>query len=244
MSAVTTLPAALPRTWLHTVCAGLLGVMVVGLVALAGPVGASTTLDFITFDAIDYIRWPEEAGRALTPGDLGPEFGAIQCSLGEDVRGCPYGMDAGAAFLPAGTRIYAVRGHATEFRLAAVVGDRVFLYQAWRNPRAKVGGDLYALAGKVRAVDVQRGQPMPGVSRSPAAITAPRDVQALVEMLVRSPVERPQAHAFGEPRYWLTFWLTDGTTLERPFFVETRELMGGVALPAEFSALLERHLGD
>ena len=183
------------------------------LAALAAGVTASTTLDFISFDGIDYIRWPDEPGRALTPGDLGPEFGAIQCSLGEDVRGCPYGMDAGAAFLPAGTLIYAVRGHATEFRLAAVMRDRIFLYQVWRNPRARVGGDLYRLTGKVRRIEILRGQPMPAAPRSPATIAAPQDVEALVEMLVRSPVERPQAHAFGEPRYWLTFWLTDGTTL-------------------------------
>ena len=50
-------------------------------------------------------------------------------------------------------------------------------------------------------------------------------------MLVAEPGQRPQAHAFGEPRYWLTFWLTDGTTLERAFFVDTRELMGGVTCP-------------
>ena len=34
------------------------------VVALAAPAAASTTLDFITFDGIDYIRWPEEPGRA------------------------------------------------------------------------------------------------------------------------------------------------------------------------------------
>ena len=65
-------------------------------------------------------------------------------------------MDAGAAFLPAGTRMYAVRGYATEFRLAAAWRDRLFLYQAWRNPRARVGGDLFDIAGRVRAIDVQR----------------------------------------------------------------------------------------
>ena len=220
--------------------------LVVLALALGAPAGhavASTTLDFVSFDGIDYIRWPEEPGRALTRGDLGMEFGTIQCSLGEDVRGCPYGVDAGAAFLPAGTRLYTVRGHASEFRLAAVWRDRIFLYQAWRNPRAKLGGDLYDLAGKVRAIDVQRGQPVPGAPRSPT-ITAAGEVQALVEMLVRSPMQRPQAHAFGEPRYWLTFWLTDGTTLERTYFAETRELMGGVVLPAEFGPILERYLGD
>jgi len=219
--------------------------VVLALTALGTGAGlASTTLDFVSFDGIDYIRWPEEVGRALTRADLGPEFGTVQCSIGEDTRGCPYGVDAGAAFLPAGTRLYSVRGHASEFRLAAVWRDRIFLYQAWRNPRAKVGTDLYPLRGKVRAIDVQRGQPAPGAPRTPVTIAGARDVQALVDLLVGSSMQRPQAHAFGEPRYWLTFWLTDGTTLERAYFVETRELMGGVVLPVEFGALLERHLGD
>ncbi len=40
------------------------------------------------------------------------------------------------------------------------------------------------------------------------------------------------------------FWLADGTTLGRPYFVETRELMGGVILPEEFGRILERYLGE
>src|SRR5499426_2333032 len=167
--------------------------VVLALTALEAGAGlASTTLDFVSFDGIDYIRWPEEAGRALTRDDLGPEFGTVQCSIGEDTRGCPYGVDAGAAFLPAGTRLYTVRGHASEFRLAAVWRDRIFLYQAWRNPRAKVGSDLYGLRGKVRAIDVQRGQPAPGAPRTPVTIAGARDVQALVDLLVGSSMQRPQ----------------------------------------------------
>ena len=214
------------------------------VLAAIGAAGASTILDYITLDGIDYIRWAEEPGRALERGDLGPEFATIECSLGEDQRSCPFGVDASAAFLPTGTRVYAVRGHATSFRLAAVWQDRIFLYQAWRNPRAKVGGDLWALAGKVRAIDVQRGQPVGDTPRTPVAITAPADLAALVEMLVRSPARRPTAHAVVDRRYWLTLWLTDGTAFERPYFPETGELMGGVVVPAEFRAILERYLGQ
>jgi hypothetical protein len=216
----------------------------IGLIALTGPAEAQGILDFVTFDGIDYIRWAEEPGRPLVRGDLGVEFATVGCSVGEDRRGCPFGVDAAAAFMPAGTRMYAVRGHATDFRLAAVWRDRIFLYQAWKNPRARVGGKLYAIAGKVRAIDVQRGEPTPAAPGTPMQITSPRDVETLVDMVVRGAVRRPQAHAFGEPRYWLTFWLTDGTTLGRPYFVETSELMGGVVLPGEFARILERYLGE
>ena len=219
--------------------------MAIGLMALADSrAHAQGILDFVSFDGIDYLRWAEEPGRPLGRGDLGVEFATVGCSIGEDRRGCPFGVDAAAAFMPAGTRMYAVRGHATEFRLAAVWRDRIFLYQAWRNPRAKVGGKLYDIAGKVRAIDVQRGEPTPAAPGTPLRIASARVVETLVDMIVHSPVRRPQAHAFGEPRYWLTFWLTDGTTLGRPYFVETSELMGGVVLPGEFARILERYLGE
>jgi len=212
------------------------------LTLAAEPAGASTILDYITFDAIDYLRWPEEPGRALTRDDLGVEFGTIECSFGEDLRGCPFGMDASAAFLPAGTRVYAVRGHATSFRLAAVWQDRIFLYQAWRNPRAKTGGDLWAIAGKVSVIHVQRGRPIGATPRSPSVIENPYSSLALLRILERAPTRREQPHAYGDPSYWLTFWLSDGTTLERPYYPEDGELMGGVVAGAEFRRILERYL--
>ena len=217
--------------------------LVVGLVAIAAAADASTILDYVTFDGIDYIRWAEEPGRALTSSDLGPEFATVECAFGDGAQPCPYGRDAAAAFLPAGTRMHAVRGHATSFRLAAVWRDRIFLYQAWRSARAKRGADLFDIAGKVVAIDVQRAEVTPPVERGGVTIGAPPDVEALVEMIRRGPVGRPQAHAVAEPRYWLTVWLTDGTTLGRAFFVETGELMGGVVLPPEFRAVLDRYLG-
>lgn len=218
--------------------------LVVGLLAVTGRADASSILDYVTFDGIDYIRWAEEPGRALTSADLALEFATVECAFGDGARPCPYGLDAAAAFLPAGTRMHAVRGHATSFRLAAVWNDRIFLYQAWRNARAKVGADLFDIAGKVQAVDVQRGGLTLPVERQPVTIGARADVEALVEMIRRSPVRRPQAHAAGEPRYWLTLWLSDGTTLGRAYFVDTGELMGGLVLPPEFRAVLERYLTE
>jgi hypothetical protein len=213
------------------------------LAALAGGAEATTLLDYITFDGIDYIRWAEEPGRPLTRDDLGPEFGAIECSFGEDVRRCSYGVDASAAFLPSGTRVHAVRGHSTEFRLAALWKDRIFLYQAWRNPRAKLGADLYAIGGKVRAVEVQRGEDLlPAAGR--AVPVAARDADAVVDMILRSGVRKAVPHPLSEPRYWLTLWLADGTSVSRPYFRDTSELMGGVALPTELAGLLERYLKD
>ncbi len=218
--------------------------LLAGLLAWPARAGATTLLDYVTFDGIDYIRWTtEEPGRPLTHEDLGPEFAVVECSFGEDTRSCAYGVDASAAFLPSGTRVYAVRGYPTNFRLAATWKDRIFLYQAWRNPRAKVGADLFDVAGKVRAIDVQRGEPPQAVATKPTAVASPQEVAALVEMIATGAVRAPQVHAAGEPRYLVTLWLADGTTLGRVYFRETSELMGGVAVPADFARILERYLG-
>jgi hypothetical protein len=220
--------------------------LVLGLVTVAGAAETSTTFDFVTFDGIDYVRWIDEPGRELTRADLDAEFATVGCSIGEDSRTCSYGVDAGAAFLPAGTRMYAVRGYATDFRLAAAWRDHLFLYQAWRNPRARVGGDLFDIAGRVRAIDVRRrdGARSPREATRPAPVASAQDVDALVGMILRGTVRRPTPHASGEPEYWLTIWLADGTTLGRPYFADTGELMGGLAVPPEFRAILERHLRD
>jgi hypothetical protein len=166
----------------------------------------------------------------------------VACSIGEDNRTCSYGLDGGAAFLPAGTKMYAVRGYATEFRLAAVWRDHVYLYQAWRNSRARVGAALFDIAGKVATIDVRIGEPTAEAPGKPAVIAARADVDALVEMIARAPARRPLAHAVGEIRYWLTFWLADGTTLGRAYFPEASEVMGGVIVPGEFRVLLDRYL--
>jgi hypothetical protein len=213
------------------------------VMAPAGPAQAQGILDFITFDHVHYLRWAEEPGRALTRADLGMEFATVECSYGEDRVGCAFGRDAAAAFMPAGTRVYAVRGYRTEFRLAAVVDERVFLYQVWRNPRARVGGDLFDIAGKVRAIDVQRGEPTPARPGQPARV-APNDAVTLVDMILRGRLRAPRAYTFGEPRYWLTIWLADGTTLGRPYFTGSSELMDGLIVPAEFGSILERYLRD
>jgi hypothetical protein len=211
------------------------------LLALASPADAQTMFDFVSFDGVHYIRWAEEPGRSLTREDLGIEFATVECSYGEDRAGCAFGRDAAAAYIPAGTRMYEVRGYRSDFRLAAVVNERIYLYQAWRNPRAKVGARLFDIAGKVRAIDVRRGEPAaPGKS---ATLDA-KDTADLADMILRGAVRPPRARAYGEPRYWLTIWLTDGTTLRRPYFPDSGDVMDGLVVPDDFARILERSLGE
>ena len=213
------------------------------MVLKTGGAHAQTVFDYVTFDGIDYIRWLDEPGRTLSREDLGAEFARVECAIG-DRQGCPYGMDAGAAYLPAGTPMYAVKGYRTDFRLVAVASGRLLLYQAWRNARAKTGGQLFDIARRVSAIDVQRADFMLATLGAPARISDPRDADALVTMILSSALRAPRPHPYAEPRYWITLWLADGTTLGRPYFADSGELLGGVALPPEFRRIVERYLTE
>lgn len=218
-------------------------ILAVLIVALASPAAAYTVLDFVIFGGIEYLGSIDEPGRPLTRDDLGPEFAVVTCGIAEDPR-CPYGDDASAGLLPSRTRMYTVRGYKPEFRLAAVAGKQILLYQAWRSPRAKVGGDLYDIVGKVRAIDVRRDGGDVNAGRVAVMIRGAPDVDAIARMIVAAPVGAAQRREARAPRYWLTFWLTDGTTLGRAYFPETGQLTGGVTLPPEFRAIVDRSFGE
>ena len=205
---------------------------------------AQGIFDYITFDGIDYIRWIDEPGRPLTREDLGPEFARVECAMVGDRHGCPYGADAGAAYLPSGTPVYAVKGYRTDFRLAAVASGRLLLYQAWRNARARTGAQLFDIARRVTHIEVQRGDRTPATPGHPVRIGDARDADALIDMILSAGVRAPGARAPADRRYWITLWLADGTTLGRPYSGDSGELLGGVALPPEFRRIVERYLTE
>ena len=123
--------------------------------------------------------------------------------------------------------------------------DRIFLYQVWRNPRAKVGwrpvpARRQGARHRRPARSADPGGPAQSRRRSPRRC----DVEALVEMLARQPGRAPAgarvrraallAHVLAHRRHHARARVTSS---------ETRELMGGVVLPEEFRTL-ERQLGD
>ena len=152
---------------------------------------------------------------------------------------------AGGFFLPGGSAV-TVNRRLARYSLRAIIPDSISRrkecekrYRGWLRFDRPGRIDARDIAGRVRAIDVQRGEPASGNRR--ASIGSPGEVEALVGMIVRAPVRRPSVHPAGEPYYWLTIWLTDGTTLGRPYFADTSELMGGVVLPVEVRATLDRY---
>ena len=89
-------------------------------------------VDFLQFDGRQYVAGP---GPAVTigPSRLGPVITHIRCSLAarDDHRhvGIPL-VNGSAAFLPAGSAVFEVRGYPPRCRLAGYVGGQLHVYLA------------------------------------------------------------------------------------------------------------------
>ena len=98
----------------------------------------------VKFDGIQYMRRWDLVGKItradhadLTEDHLGPELYRTAFRL--DGYAGPFyrSQDGDATFLNPGTRVYAVKGYAPEFRLVTLEGGRPTLYEADTNLSAK-----------------------------------------------------------------------------------------------------------
>jgi hypothetical protein len=138
--------------------------------------------------------------------------------------------DAYAGRLDIGTSIYAVKGYARTFRLAARSNGRLILYEAEKNPNAEKGADLLDLGTNVTYIGIHS----PGDDRKEIATI--KD-SVLLNKLVRMVLDAPMIQYNGvssEPFYFITIHFRDGTTTSRAYKFNSRELSPGIMLPPEF----------
>jgi hypothetical protein len=159
-------------------------------------------VDFIRFDGITYLASTTQAGNKLTADSLGPKYASIEFMVSGSDSGPDYqSKDGDAAFLPAATPVYIVRGYRPEFRLAARRDGHIVVYEADTNPQATRGEDLLDLAGKVAYIGVNSDQD--GVTEL-ASITDARQVSDMVQMVLEAPVSTaelpPDSHG-SEPAH-------------------------------------------
>ena len=101
---------------------------------------------YVSIDYVDFIRYQgrdhvsgldPQTRRPLTESQLGAVVLHVRCSLSElnDRTGKTPARrrDGDAAFLRAGTPVYAMRGWSPRCRLAARHGGRIYLYLAYRK---------------------------------------------------------------------------------------------------------------
>ena len=86
-----------------------------------GPVWSSTDYrDFLRFGGVTYYVADHGVGRPLEPGDLGPRFAVVRANAPESDPAHTYRMrDGDAAFVPAGSPVFTVKGYRPRFRRAA-----------------------------------------------------------------------------------------------------------------------------
>ena len=203
----------------------------------ARPVWSSTDYrDFLRFGGVTYYVADHGVGRPLERGDLGPRFAVVRANAPESDPAHTYRMrDGDAAFVPAGSPVFTVKGYRPSFRLAASHRGRLRLYEADAADGARTGADLLDLAGRVRYLSVNSGR-----SELARIKDRPR-VAELVGQVLAAPV-RP-AGGRAEQRYcFVVFNLADGTAVRRSFFPATGELGPGVFVPPAFTGAVEAAL--
>jgi hypothetical protein len=211
------------------------------LAAGCGPFGRSVHIDYVDFirwGGLDYMAvWGP--GRALTDADLGPVQFHVRTMLSAAGQGPEYQpKDGDAAYVPNGTPVYAVRGYATTFRLAARHDGRLVLYELSDNPGARTGRDLLDIGGKVGAIAMTSktdGRTVLG------RIGDATQVATLVNLVLDAPVDG-QRH--GELAGFVSFELRDGTATTQAYFRNVPMLARGILVPREFAAAMDELLAN
>ena len=189
--------------------------------------------DFLRFGGVTYHVADHGVGRPVARGDLGPRFAVVRANPPDNDPTHRYRVrDGDAAFVPAGSPVFAVRGYDPSFRLAATHNGRLRLYEADAAVGARTGADLLDLAGKVRYLSVNSGR-----SELARIKDRPR-VTELVGQVLAAPV-RPTSSQAEQRHCFVVFNLTDRTAVRRAFFPATGELMPGVFAPPAFTEAVE-----
>ena len=214
----------------------LTGMVSCGSEAIGAGGGTGVQIDwvnFIRFQGITYIADSQHIAPAL----LGTKFAQVKFKLEGNVNDPNYrSKDGDAAFLNPGTIVYTVKGYRSTFRLAAYQDKTLVLFEADTNPMAKHGSDLMDIAGKVRYIGVNSAQ---NGTLQLGAMKDPRQVTSLVNMVLTAPVNQ-QFNGGDGTRYFIVFYLNDGTTLSRMFSLNSGELARGIMLPGAFGIAIQQ----
>ncbi|NGM83522.1 hypothetical protein G5B47_13955 [Paenibacillus sp. 7124] len=110
-------------------------------------------IEWVDFLMINDIRYAQnyDGTKVVKPELLGAEVGRVKYMLKDNACTDHVTKNGDAAFLPAGTVIYALKGYNPEFRVVA--NNKV--YEATENPNAVTMGDLLDIEGKVQKVSLE-----------------------------------------------------------------------------------------
>jgi hypothetical protein len=209
-------------------------------------------VDFIRFNGSVYLSTayfedsPPTHVSPLNPEDLGPMVGQVVTNWvdGNDEilypnEPCSWDTPNGTASrLAPGDDIYAVRGYATTFRLAARRAGELVAYQVWCSDAAHVGADLFDIYDRVIRISVTADL---SESSGFAIIEDRATVVRLVGMLLEGKVVPEELSSMAPITHQLIIHLDDGTAFRAS--AAPGELLwglGAVEVPAAFTEILDR----
>lgn len=214
---------------------------------------AAEPIDFVRFDGAVYLSsvyladdHPSVHYRPLDARELGPVVGRVVTDRIDPTDPNAYpdepcswdSPDGTAPRLAVGDEIYAVRGYATSFRLAARRDGELVSYQVWCNDRAKVGADLFDIHARVERISVTGDL---SESSGWAVIEDPATVAGLVAMLLAGRFVPEELASTAPVTHQLILHLDDGTTFRASAAPgEFLWGLGVIAVPAAFAEALDR----
>lgn len=202
-------------------------------------------IDFVQHAGIFYSAVPAypNVGRSITDTELGPELFRVKNNL--SVSSCdPWhqAVDGDSAYVPAGEPVFAVKGYAPTFRVAAHHERRLVLYEADSNPAARRGADLMDIEGKVKSIALfdQKSGRLP-VSR----LTEKSRVDDLVRVVAGASVDPNISPACAHPGdcVQLGFELIDGTASIRNYDRINGILWRGIKVGGAFTVAVDELVG-
>jgi hypothetical protein len=210
-------------------------------------------IDFIRFNGAVFLSSayfaediPPASVAPLGPEDLGPVVGQVTTNWIDEIDEINYPNepcywdtpDGTAPRLAPGDDIYAVRGFATTFRLAARHEGKLLSYQVWCNDEAQVGADLFDIYDRVTRISVTADL---SESSGFAVIDDRATVARLVDMLLEGQVIPEELSSMAPVTHQMIFYLDDGSTFRASAAPgEFLWGLGAVTVPAEFTETLDR----
>ena len=210
-------------------------------------------IDFIRFNGAVYLStayfaedMPPAPVSPLGLEDLGPVVGQVVTNWIDENDEINYPNepcywdtpDGTAPRLAPGDDIYAVRGFATTFRLAARHEGELVSYQVWCNDDAQVGADLFDIYDRVTRISVTADL---SESSGFAVIDDRATVARLVDMLLEGQVIPEELSSMAPVTHQMIFYLDDGSTFRASAAPgEFLWGLGAVTVPAEFTETLDR----
>lgn len=196
--------------------------------------------DFVRHDGIYYSASYSLLGRQITGGDLGAERFRVTNTVSATTCDPHYRpIDGDAAYVETGEPVFAVKGYAPSFRLAARSHGRLVLYEADSNPTARRGADLMDVEGRVKSIallDQKSG-------RTPVSRLTDRSrVDGLVRIIAGANVDPsyPSPQATGPVDYvQLAFELDDGTVTVRAYERIRGIVWRGIVVGTAFTAAVD-----